>query len=94
MTFIETRGSPGLSVGLERRTFIGSGAAAIVAGIAGKAGAQLITDPATSIYAVRNDGDLLFYQHAGIAAGTADWPIQARKIRNGWEFRQVFASRA
>ena len=34
---------------------------------------------------------MLFYKHAGFDDGSANWPIQAQKIDNGWNFRQVFA---
>ena len=44
-----------------------------------------------AIYAIRDNGDMLFYKHTGTATGSADWPIQAKKIGNGWNFRQVFA---
>jgi hypothetical protein len=34
---------------------------------------------------------MLFYKHAGIDDGSASWPIMAKKIGNGWNFKQVFA---
>ena len=34
---------------------------------------------------------MLFYKHAGFNDGSPDWPIQAKQIGNGWDFRQVFA---
>jgi hypothetical protein len=46
---------------------------------------------ATPIYAIRQNGDMLFYKHEGADDGSANWPIQARQIGNGWDFRQVFA---
>ena len=33
---------------------------------------------------------MLFYKHAN-SDGSASWPIQAQKISNSWNFRQVFA---
>jgi len=47
----------------------------------------------TPIYAIRQNGDMLFYKHAGFNDGSANWPIQAQQIGNGWDFRQVFAGR-
>jgi len=46
---------------------------------------------ATPVYAIRQNGDMLFYEHDGADDGSDDWPIQAKKIGNGWNFRQVFA---
>ena len=34
---------------------------------------------------------MLFYKYTGAATGSADWPVQAKKIGNGWNFKQVFA---
>jgi hypothetical protein len=48
---------------------------------------------ATPIYAIQQNGDMLFYRHDGADDGSANWPIQAQKIGNGWNFRQVFAGR-
>jgi hypothetical protein len=45
----------------------------------------------TPVYAIQDNGDMLFYQHAGVHDGSANWPIQAKKIGNGWNFQQVFA---
>jgi hypothetical protein len=36
---------------------------------------------------------MLFYKHAGFNDGSANWPIQAQQIGNGWDFQQVFAGR-
>ncbi|GEM21678.1 hypothetical protein IB75_06735 [Nitrosococcus oceani C-27] len=47
---------------------------------------------ATSIYTITESGDMLFYKYAGYNDGSANWPIQAKKIGNGWNFREVFAS--
>lgn len=52
-----------------------------------------VSTSATPIYAIRGNGDMLFYKHTGTATGSADWPIQAKKIGHGWNFRQVFAGR-
>ena len=46
---------------------------------------------ATPVYAITENGDMLFYKHTGADGGSADWPIQAKKIGNGWNFKQVFA---
>ncbi len=46
---------------------------------------------ATSVYAIKDDGDMLFYKHTGTADGSPTWPIQGKKIGNGWDFKQVFA---
>jgi hypothetical protein len=43
------------------------------------------------VYAIKPDGDMLFYKHTGTADGSDTWPIQAQKIGNGWNFKQVFA---
>jgi hypothetical protein len=48
---------------------------------------------ATPIYAIRQNGDMLFYKHAGTSDGSPNWPIQAKQVGNGWNFRQVFVSR-
>ena len=48
---------------------------------------------ATPIYAIRQNGDMLFYEHTGVDDGSPNWPIQAEQIGNGWDFRQVFAGR-
>jgi Tachylectin len=44
-----------------------------------------------AIYAIQQNGDMLFYQHAGFNDGSANWPISAKKIGEGWNFKQVFA---
>jgi hypothetical protein len=46
---------------------------------------------ATSVYAIPETGDMLFYKHTGAADGSPTWPIQAKKIGEGWNFKQVFA---
>ncbi|HEY0659915.1 MAG TPA: tachylectin-related carbohydrate-binding protein [Lysobacter sp.] len=46
---------------------------------------------ATSIYAVKPSGAMLFYKHAGTDDGAASWPIQAQEIGSGWNFQHVFA---
>ena len=43
------------------------------------------------IYAIQPNGDMLFYKHTGTADGSATWSVQAKKIGNGWNFKQVFA---
>jgi hypothetical protein len=44
-----------------------------------------------AIYAIRQNGEMLFYKHAGANDGSAEWPIQAKQIGHGWDFQQVFA---
>jgi len=51
------------------------------------------TSSATEIYAIKDNGDMLFYKHTGTATGSPDWSIQAKKIGNGWNFKQVLAGR-
>jgi Tachylectin len=34
---------------------------------------------------------MLFYKHAGVRDGSAEWPIQAKSIGTSWNFKQVFA---
>ena len=46
---------------------------------------------ATAIYAITESGDMLFYKHTGTTDGSPNWPVQAKKIGNGWNFKQVFA---
>src|SRR5438034_11727442 len=50
-----------------------------------------VSASATPIYAIKDDGDMLFYKHTGTDDGSASWPIMAKKIGNGWNFKQVFA---
>ena len=45
----------------------------------------------TPIYTVQPNGDMLFYKHTGTDDGSNTWPVQAVKIGNGWNFKQVFA---
>ena len=60
----------------------------------GRSNSAMAIGLATPIYAIRQNGDMLFYKHAGYQDGSPDWPIQARKIGTGWNFRQVFAGRS
>ena len=46
---------------------------------------------ATDVYAIQENGDMLFYKHAGVDDGSATWPISGKKIGNGWNFKQVSA---
>jgi len=36
---------------------------------------------------------MLFYKYDGAADGSPNWSIQAKKIGNGWNFKQVFIGR-
>src|SRR6266487_1232962 len=50
-----------------------------------------VSASAGPIYAIKDDGDMLFYKHTGTDDGSASWPIMAKKIGNGWNFKQVLA---
>jgi hypothetical protein len=43
----------------------------------------------TVLYAVHENGDLLWYRHEGRDQGTADW-VGGNRVGNGWRFRHVF----
>jgi uncharacterized protein (DUF779 family) len=62
----------------------------VVLAMAGKV-QPLQASTSTPVYTIQDNGDMLFYQHAGFHDGSATWPIQAKKIGNGWNFKQVFA---
>lgn len=34
---------------------------------------------ATPVYAITESGDMLFYKHAGVADGSPNWSVQAKK---------------
>jgi len=71
--------------------------AAVVVLALGLLSADLLAQPAralpTSIYAITDNGDMLFYKYDGAADGSPNWSIQAKKIGNGWNFKQVFTGR-
>jgi hypothetical protein len=47
---------------------------------------------AADIYAIKENGDMLFYKHLGYRDGSANWwPGRGTQIGNGWNFKQVFA---
>ena len=73
---------------LARRGVLLAGLATATSLMARSAGAAV---SATPIYAIRQDGDMLFYAHSGLDDGAATWPVQAKKIGNGWNFREAFA---
>jgi len=54
---------------------------------------QVFAGSGGAIYAIKENGDMLFYKYAGAADGSPNWAIQAKKIGNGWNFKQVFAGR-
>ena len=54
-------------------------------------GVRSQTNTGTPVYAIKPDGDMLFYKHTGFNDGSPNWPITAKKIGNGWNFKQVFA---
>ena len=61
--------------------------------------AALLTAPglsprarADAIYAIRPDGQLLFYRYAGMADGSFNWAVEQKVIGSGWQgLSQVFA---
>ena len=57
----------------------------------GSTGQPLQVSTQTPVYAIKPDGDMLFYKHIGANDGSPNWPIQAVKVGNGWNFKQVFA---
>ena len=79
---------------LSRRQILLTGVSVIgTTGLLGSIDPARADTPATSIYAIRQNGDMLFYKHAGANDGSPNWPIQAKQIGNGWDFRPVLASR-
>lgn len=76
--------------GLSRRHVLltSASAAATLFNTGGRSIGQTVVTP---IYAIRENGDMLFYKHDGVTDGSPRWSIQARQIGNGWDFRQVFA---
>ena len=52
---------------------------------------QVFAGSGGAIYAIKGNGDMLFYKYAGTADGSPNWAIQGKKIGNGWDFKQVFA---
>ena len=44
-----------------------------------------------AIYAVKPDGDLLYYAYRGASNSANSWGPTAVQIGNGWNFRQVFS---
>ena len=47
---------------------------------------------ASSIYAIRPDGQMLFYRYAGMADGSNRWSVEQKVIGTGWQgFARVFA---
>ncbi|UHC13801.1 hypothetical protein LRS73_14480 [Methylobacterium currus] len=80
------------STGLSRRKILltamsAAGAAALI----DRVNPAMAATSATPIYVIRQNGDMLFYTHAGTSDGSANWPIQAKPIGNGWDFREVMA---
>jgi len=49
---------------------------------------------ATDIYAVRHDGQLMFFQHSGDQDGTPVWNVRAQLVGPGWGVPHVFAGGA
>ena len=52
---------------------------------------QVFAGSGGNLYAINNNGDLLFFKHTGAASGTNNWGVTNKKIGNGWNFKQVFA---
>jgi len=46
-----------------------------------------------AICAVRADGVMLYYQHAGWQDGSPDWSVQAKEVGHGWKFSLIFSGR-
>jgi hypothetical protein len=45
------------------------------------------------IYAIADNGDLLWFRHDGQGDGSFTWAdTEARKIGVGWNFKQLFSS--
>ena len=79
---------------LSRRQILLTGVSVIgTTGLLGSIDPASADTSATPIYAIRQNGDMLFYKHAGTSDGSPNWPIQAKQIGNGWNFRQIFVSR-
>src|SRR5436309_13310541 len=76
-----------------RREVLLAGASVAAAALLNGGRSTMAGTLATPIYAIEPNGDMLFYRHDGAVDGSPDWPIQAAKIGNGWNFRQVFAGR-
>src|SRR5689334_21839769 len=75
-----------------RKVLLTGVSVAVTSALLGATTPAMASATETPIYASKQDGDMLFYKHAGISNGAAIWPITASKIGNGWDFRQVFAS--
>ena len=83
-----------VSDSLSRRQILLTGVSVIgTTGLFGSIDPASADTSATPIYAIRQNGDMLFYKHAGTSDGSPNWPIQAKQVGNGWNFRQVFVSR-
>src|SRR3954452_12631341 len=76
---------------LNRRDVLLAGASVAVTVLLNGGKSTMAGTLATPIYAIEPNDDMLFYRHDGAADGSPNWPIQAAKIGNGWNFRQVFA---
>jgi hypothetical protein len=74
---------------MKRRYFIATGLATTVTLVLPRlANAQ----SANPIYAVANNGDLLWYRHDGRNDGSEKWAFDApKKVGNGWNFKQLFS---
>src|SRR5204863_37150 len=47
---------------------------------------------ADAIYAIRPDGQMLFYRYAGMQDGSFNWAVEQKVIGSGWQgFSHVFA---
>ena len=42
-----------------------------------------------AIYAIRPNGEMLFYRYAGMADGAPKWAIEQKVIGSGWAVTQV-----
>jgi hypothetical protein len=44
-----------------------------------------------AIFAIKDNGEMLFHRFRRIADGKPEWSVRSKKIGEGWSFKQVFA---
>jgi hypothetical protein len=49
---------------------------------------------ADAIYAIRPDGQMLFYRYAGMHDGSFNWAVEQKVIGSGWSISQIAAGGA
>jgi hypothetical protein len=83
-----------LSGQISRRNVLkGTAVVSLSASLAGRlAEGVVVADSDGIIYAIRSDGELLWYRHEGRDDGSAEWTEgTGRSIGTGWgDFQQVF----